>query len=89
MENNKIKLRKVPLEGLIMILEMLYEQGFDFVDLEGTTAEEQDSVLVYTNMEYLSEEFQEEDNDDEEALKETPKKSRNRKLSDDDLDQLM
>lgn len=89
MENNKIKLRKVPLEGLIMILEMLYEQGFDFVDIEGTTAEEQDSVLVYTNTEYLSEEFQEEGDDEEEAPKEAPKKSRNRKLSDDDLNQLM
>lgn len=89
MENNKIKLRKVPLEGLIMILEMLYEQGFDFVDIEGTTAEEQDSVSVYTNMEYLSEEFQEDGDDEEEAPKEAPKKSRNRKLSDDDLDQLM
>lgn len=54
MENNKIVLRKIPLEIFIDVLLEIYEQGVDFVDIIGVPDEIQDTIGVTFSQEYIS-----------------------------------
>ncbi len=75
MEKNRIILRKIPIEMVIELLDSLYEAGYDYFDIEGSAGEEQDIIQIFIKPEYFSEEIEEED---------VP-----RKLSDEDLNQLI
>lgn len=75
MEENRIILRKIPIEMVIELLDSLYEQGYDYFDIAGSEGDEQDIIQIFIKPEYFSEELEEED---------VP-----RKLSDEDLNQLI
>jgi hypothetical protein len=85
MEENRITLRKIPIELIIGLLEQLFEQGYDYFDIEGNAEEEQDFVKIAIKPEYFSKEMEEgEEEDIEEHEDDVPKK-----LSDEDLNQLI
>ena len=59
MENRSLKLSKIPITLLIQILGELFEEGADFIDIEGSSSkdeEESDVIKVTTKPEYYSEE---------------------------------
>ncbi len=57
MENKKTAVfRKIPVETLLEILQEVYEQGADFVDIVGTTEEEKDTIGIYVYPEYMAKE---------------------------------
>jgi len=84
MEENRITLRKIPIELIIGLLEQLFEQGYDYFDIEGNAEEEQDFVKILIKPEYFSKDMEEEEEDIEEHEDDVPKK-----LSDEDLNQLI
>ena len=54
-DNNKVILRKIPLEIFIDVLMDIYEQGVDFVDIVGINNEIQDEIGVMFSKEYVNE----------------------------------
>lgn len=52
--NNKVVLRKIPLEIFIDVLLEIYEQGVDFVDIIGVPDEIQDTIGVTFSQDYIS-----------------------------------
>jgi hypothetical protein len=58
MENSNIKLTKIPIESLLEILETLYNEGYDYFDLEGVLdpEKEKDTIKITVSEDYLSEE---------------------------------
>jgi hypothetical protein len=63
MEKSNLKLTKIPIEYLLEILETLYNEGYDYFDLEGIINKEmpQDTIKITVMDEYLS--------DDEDKIK--------------------
>ena len=64
-----LKLRKIPLQALIEILQDLYDNGADYIDLSGEQKDEngsvKDLIQITIKPEYmLHDERDEEDNDD-------------------------
>ena len=83
-QNNKVILRKIPLEVFIDVLMDIYEQGVDFIDIVGTNNEIQDEIGVMFTKEYVNEEAQHMFEEDEEP------KNIDVNLSDDnDLNQII
>lgn len=80
MDENRIVLRKIPIDMVIGLLESLFEQGYDYFDIEGSTGDEQDFIKIAIKAEYFSEEMEEEDEEEDNVPK---------KLSEDDLDKLL
>lgn len=87
MASNKIriamtKLRKIPLEPLIQILQDLFENGADFIDIAGEInsegEESRDVVKITVRPEYMSDD--DDENDDDEDIQ---------NLSEDDIMNLM
>jgi hypothetical protein len=58
MESSNIKLTKIPIEYLLEILETLYNEGYDYFDLEGVLdpEKEKDTIKISVSEEYLSKE---------------------------------
>jgi hypothetical protein len=58
MENSNIKLTKIPIEYLLEILETLYNEGYDYFDLEGVLdpEKEKDTIKISVSEDYLTEE---------------------------------
>jgi hypothetical protein len=58
MESSNIKLTKIPIEYLLEILETLYNEGYDYFDLEGVLdpEKEKDTIKITVSEDYLSEE---------------------------------
>ena len=82
-EENKVRLKKIPLGVFIQALMDIYNTGVDYVDIIGVPGKEQDTVGIAFCDEYLSKDLEEEtDEDIEEKIK-------NINLSDDDLNQLL
>jgi hypothetical protein len=52
--NNKVVLRKIPLEIFLNVLMEIYEQGVDYVDIIGVPDEEQDTIGVTFSQDYIS-----------------------------------
>jgi hypothetical protein len=90
-----MELRKIPLGMFIQILEDLYDNGAEFIDISGNMTEEgdslKDSVKITVRPEYLSENMEDEEDyietridypDDEEDDDDSP-------LSDDDIEKLI
>ncbi len=52
-DNKKIFLKKVPIKSLIQMLTKIYDEGADFIDIEGKpTVGEQDSIKINVRPEY-------------------------------------
>lgn len=93
-----MELRKIPLGMFIEILQDLYENGAEFIDLSGNMTEEgdtlRDSVKITVRPEYLAEGFEDDDDDNEEDYMETrinypENEDDDNSLSDDDIEKLM
>jgi len=94
-QSNNVRLVKIPLHEFISILVDLYEQGVDYIDIEGNNNEKQDSVNIIFNKEYMAEESLEPEDvmmnmmsEEEEEEDNVPPINLNIKLSDEDLNQL-
>ena len=70
MEKSNLKLTKIPIEYLLEILETLYNEGYDYFDLEGVLDpdKENDTVRITVCEDYLTEEDGENKIDDYEQL---------------------
>jgi hypothetical protein len=85
MENkeNEIRLKKIPLKIFLEALTDIYNRGVDFVDIIGSSGEEQDSIGIAIKEEYFSNnDILDEEEEDREI--DFPKD-----LSDEDLNQLI
>jgi hypothetical protein len=93
-------LRKIPLGPFIEILQGLYEEGADFIDLSGEENNEgeapKDSIKITVKPEYLSDddghidiEIEQIDEEEENDILDKPIKKRDNPLSDDDINELM
>ena len=86
-------LNKIPLQPLIQILQNLYDDGVDFIDIKGVTTEEgqqkRDVITIVVQPEYISEDSGAQEielyySDDDEDLK-----NDDNSLSDDDINDLI
>lgn len=70
METNNVKLTKIPIEYLLEILETLYNEGYDYFDLEGIIDpdKEKDTIRITVGDDYLSQDDNENKLDDYEQL---------------------
>lgn len=94
-----LKLRKIPLQALIEILQDLYENGADFIDLSGEQKDEngsiKDLIQITIKPEYmLHDERNEEDDDESEEIEldysnDDIQDTTSRSLSDDDINDLI
>ena len=52
----KFKIKKIPLQGFLVLLNEMWENGADFVDLTGFIDEEkkQDEITVHVPLEYMN-----------------------------------
>jgi hypothetical protein len=87
MENNEqVSIKKIPLDNFIDILMDLYNKGVDYIDITGVTDDESDKMAISFTSEYMMEGAEEE-------FKDMPqldmKDLLNKKLSQEDLDQLI
>ena len=86
----EITLKKIELNTLIQVLVSLYNSGVDYVDISGTSNEEQDIINVTVRQGYFQEEIED---DRPEYEQEEPtintNTNTNTKLSDEDLNQLI
>ena len=74
----ELTLRKIDLDTLINVLVNLYDAGANYIDISGFNQEEQDIIKITVRDEYL-----EELSEEEEGV------AINKKLSDEDLNQLI
>jgi len=94
-----LKLRKIPLEPLIQILQDLYDSGADYIDLSGEQNKEEDElkdiIQITVKPEYMTHTDGDDDDDDieqeveldfsDDDIPSTDRKS----LSDDDINDLI
>lgn len=64
MSNERALVKKVDLEGLLLILTDLWNKGVDYIDISAN--EEGDRLAIYFTEDYLSDEAIEELNNEEE-----------------------
>jgi hypothetical protein len=55
MEGNEIILKKIPIEMLMDTLYDLYDRGVEYIDIIGIPGEEQDTLGISFNNEYMRE----------------------------------
>lgn len=94
----KFRVRKLPLETLIQLFIDLYENGYDYVDLEADDSDPvQDKLITFTLPGYKSPDFEEdraskfdyEDDDNDSSSNSSNSSIEVRKLTDDDINNLM
>jgi|688.fasta_scaffold622457_2 hypothetical protein len=70
MEKSNVKLTKIPIEYLLEILETLYNEGYDYFDLEGIIDpdKEKDTIKITVSEDYLTEEDENKLDDYEQLL---------------------
>lgn len=92
-----LKLRKIPLQPLIEILQDLYDSGADFIDLSGEQKDEngsvKDLIQITIKPEYMLHDERADDDDDDEiemdySNDDTPDTNK-KSLSDDDINDLI
>jgi hypothetical protein len=96
-----LKLRKIPLQPLIEILQDLYDSGADYIDLSGEQSKEgedlKDIIHITVKPEYILHEDDDDDDDIDNNIQEvkmdysddnTPDTSR-KSLSDEDINDLI
>jgi len=94
-----LKLRKIPLQALIEILQDLYDNGADYIDLSGEQKDEngssRDLIQITIKPEYmLHDERTDDDNDELEEIEldysdDYIPDTKSRSLSDDDINDLI
>lgn len=88
MENNHVTIRKVHLDTFIEILMELYNKGVDYIDISGVQDGDEDKMAISFTADYMMEGA-------EENFKDVPLEGidinelLNKKLSDEDLNQLI
>jgi len=89
-KNNTLTIKKVQLNHFIETLVDLYDKGVDFIDIIGTIDDRQDSIGISFCKEYMNPEYAKNFDSIPITKKKptTPKKVK-RKLSDDELNQLL
>ena len=92
-KKRNLKLNKIPITALMQILLELFEDGVDFIDIEGEETEEQkesDIISVTVRPEYYSENREVElELKQEEISGFVPEIKTNKKLTDDDINDLV
>ena len=70
MEKSNVKLTKIPIEYLLEILETLYNEGYDYFDLEGIIDpdKEKDTIKITVSEDYLTQEDENKLDDYEQLL---------------------
>jgi hypothetical protein len=89
MENNEIKIEKIPVQEMIDLLVALYNKGVDYIDIVGVPGNLHDKMAIAFTREYMTEEAMlnfDEIEVDEEIADEI---DLNEKLSDEDLNKLI
>jgi hypothetical protein len=61
MEGNEVILKKIPIEILMDTLYDLYDRGVEYIDIMGIPGEEQDTLGISFNNEYMREDVDFED----------------------------
>ncbi len=89
---NRMRIRKIPIEMLMDLLDQYWHGGVDYVDIHGEIEGDHETLHVSFNRTYMNEEYADnfdsfQDNDSEEQ--EQPSSSIKNKLSDEDLNQLI
>jgi hypothetical protein len=69
MKPEEIKYIKIPLKELLEILTIMYETGYDYIDITGIKDEDgvRDVIRLDAKEEYYSENPNDDDNDDDSA----------------------
>lgn len=91
MAKKSLKLNKIPITALMQILAELFEEGVDFIDIEGEGSEkdnESDRIKVTVRPEYYSDEPNIEQEDISDFLPEI-KTDVKKRLTDDDINDLI
>ena len=83
--NNEVKLKKIPLKRFIDALIDVYTSGAEYIDLIGTSDEEQDSIGIAVHVDYMS---VTKDEYYQELSERILEKARDKKLSEEDLNDL-
>jgi len=83
-----IKIQKIPLKEFIIILQDLYEEGVNFIDLSGGEADGdsdllKDMIKITVKPEYMEEDYDEDDDDNDDD------KDNNNMLSETDINDLI
>lgn len=87
MENKPVvTLKKVPIDKLIDLLIELYNKGVDYIDISGIPDEEQDRMAISFSKDYMTDEGKK---NFENAPEDLTDEFFNRKLSEDDLNDLI
>jgi hypothetical protein len=85
-----LKLRKIPLQALIEILQDLYDNGADYIDLSGEQKDEngssRDLIQITIKPEYM---LHDERTDDDDYSDDDVSDTKSRSLSDDDINDLI
>ena len=96
-----LRLRKIPLQPLIEILQDLYESGADFIDLSGEQSDEgetpKDTIQITIKPEYMLHDERDEEEDDDITQEieidysddDTPSTDKRSLLSEDDINDLI
>lgn len=84
---NKLRIRRIHVLSLMETLSDLYHKGVDYIDIYGTIQDGQDTVGIIFSKAYMNEEY--ERNFDNFTSDQTPSKLDVRRLSDEDLDELI
>ena len=88
MSNSQVNIRKIYLNGFIEILVELYNRGVDYIDLTGVQDGDQDKMAISFTEDYMMEGAKE-------NFKDVPVQGMdinellNKKLSDEDLNELL
>lgn len=98
--NKKLTIQKVPLSALIEILENLYNDGVEYIDISGELNGEKDIIKITVKEEYMTldenhndsehkfEEIYDDDDDEQENILDKPIKAV-KKLTDKDITNLL
>lgn len=86
MDNEEIRLKKIPVDKLIDLLVELYNRGVDYIDISGVPDEEQDKIAISFSKDYMTDEGKK---NFEDAPIDLSDEFFNTKLSDEDLNDLI
>jgi hypothetical protein len=91
-----LKIQKIPLFALLEILDKLYEDGVEYIDITGEVRDDKDVIKILVKEEYMSEDTEEDE--DAAEIKDTfsrntqdnePNIDFNKRLTEDDIQNLL
>lgn len=91
-----LKIQKIPLYALLEILDKLYEDGVEYIDITGEVRDDKDVIKILVKEEYMSEDTEEDEDaaqiDDTFNKKQKhnePNINFDKKLTEDDIQNLL